>query len=113
MWIKSVKMARIDPQVNIRVPQELKDKIEEAAKENGRSINSETVLRLEQSFVEQPDIKPSFNDPEFRAKLERAMDIFSRIEYSNVVEEDSNHKTVNITITKKRTVEPLNKKPAE
>lgn len=37
-------------QVNFRMPQELKEKLEQAAKESGRSITSELTNRLEQSF---------------------------------------------------------------
>lgn len=44
-------MARRDPQFNVRIPAELKQAIEEAAKENNRSINSEIVYRLQQSFA--------------------------------------------------------------
>jgi hypothetical protein len=40
----------IQTQFNLRVPQELKEKVEVAAKESGRSINAEAVYRLEQSF---------------------------------------------------------------
>lgn len=43
-------MARSHPQVNFRMPQELKDRLEQSAKENGRSITSELVIRLENSF---------------------------------------------------------------
>lgn len=43
-------MARTDPQVNFRLPQELKDRLEQSAKENGRSVTSELVIRLEQSY---------------------------------------------------------------
>lgn len=43
-------MARNDPQVNFRMPQVLKDKLEQSAKDNGRSITSEVVIRLEDSF---------------------------------------------------------------
>ncbi|CAM4282558.1 Arc family DNA-binding protein [Acinetobacter pragensis] len=43
-------MARTDPQFNLRVPIELKQQVENAAKESGRSINAEAVFRLEQSF---------------------------------------------------------------
>lgn len=43
-------MARIDPQLNIRIPAELKTQIEEAAHENGRSMNAEIVARLNESF---------------------------------------------------------------
>lgn len=43
-------MARTDPQVNFRIPADLKDRIEQAAIENGRSITGELVTRLEESF---------------------------------------------------------------
>lgn len=45
-------MARTDPQFNLRVPQELKQLVEDAAKKSGRSINAEAVFRLEQSFTQ-------------------------------------------------------------
>ena len=43
-------MSREDPQLKIRLPLELKEKITESAAEYGRSINSEVVTRLEESF---------------------------------------------------------------
>lgn len=43
-------MARNDPQVNFRIPQELKDMLENSAKDNGRSITQELINRLEHSF---------------------------------------------------------------
>ena len=43
-------MARNDPQMNLRVPMELKEKIEKAALDNGRTITAEAVYRLEESF---------------------------------------------------------------
>jgi predicted DNA-binding protein len=43
-------MARTDPQVNFRIPAELKDKLDEAAKENGRTLTAELILRLEMTF---------------------------------------------------------------
>ncbi|QQN40338.1 Arc family DNA-binding protein [Acinetobacter sp. CS-2] len=47
-------MARTDPQVNFRIPAELKDKLDNAAKENGRTLTAELILRLEMTF-EQDD----------------------------------------------------------
>ena len=43
-------MARTDPQVNLRMPAELKDRLDEAAELNKRSLTAETVARLEASF---------------------------------------------------------------
>ncbi len=41
-------------QFNLRVPQELKDKIEEASKKSGRSINAEAAYRLERGLLPTP-----------------------------------------------------------
>lgn len=48
-------MARTDPQMNLRVPMELKENIEKAALDNGRTITAEAVYRLEKSF--EPELK--------------------------------------------------------
>lgn len=44
-------MSRTDPQVNFRMPQELRDKLEAASKANKRTLTAEIVARLQQSFV--------------------------------------------------------------
>lgn len=44
-------MARTDPQVNFRMPQELRDKLEDASKANKRTLTAEIVDRLESSFA--------------------------------------------------------------
>lgn len=49
-------MSREDPQMKIRLPADLKDQIEAAAKDSGRSMNAEIVARLEQSFGIKPDV---------------------------------------------------------
>lgn len=43
-------MARTDPQVNIRMPARLKERLESARDESKRSLNSEIVERLERSL---------------------------------------------------------------
>ena len=43
-------MARNDPQVNLRMPADLKDRLDAAAEENKRSLTAEVVARLEESF---------------------------------------------------------------
>lgn len=45
-------MSRKDPQINIRLPQVLKERIHEVAMLNGRSVNAEVVYRLESSFLQ-------------------------------------------------------------
>lgn len=44
-------MARNDPQVNLRVPAELKRRLDDAARDNRRSLTAEVVARLEASFA--------------------------------------------------------------
>lgn len=44
-------MSREDPQLRIRLPIELKEKIEDVSKVNARSMNAEIVQRLEASFL--------------------------------------------------------------
>lgn len=44
-------MSREDPQLRIRIPIELKEKIEVSAKENNRSMNAEIVQRLERTYL--------------------------------------------------------------
>ncbi len=47
-------MSREDPQLRIRLPIELKEKVEAAAKENGRSMNSEIVQILQNALGDPP-----------------------------------------------------------
>jgi len=47
-------MARDDPHFRLRIPADLKEKIEVFAKANNRSINAEIVSRLEGSFHSSP-----------------------------------------------------------
>ena len=44
-------MARTDPQINLRIPVDLKSKVEEAAVDSGRSTNAEILWRLEGSLA--------------------------------------------------------------
>ncbi|PHZ21552.1 Arc family DNA-binding protein [Yersinia massiliensis] len=46
-------MSREDPQLRIRLPIELKEKIEESAKGNNRSMNAEIVQRLDASYLSE------------------------------------------------------------
>ncbi|MGH1475294.1 Arc family DNA-binding protein [Yersinia proxima] len=44
-------MARDEPKVNIRLPQELKDKLHELAAKNKRSVNAEVVAAIEEALI--------------------------------------------------------------
>lgn len=48
---KAFIMANV--QFNLRVPEELKQKIDKSSQESGRSINAEATYRLEQSFAQE------------------------------------------------------------
>ena len=43
-------MARTDPQLNFRIPAELKERLESASLQNKRTLTAELVARLEASF---------------------------------------------------------------
>lgn len=60
-------MAQDYLQVNFRIPTELKEQIEEAAKENNRSITSELVSRLERTFQEDELTQIKQSHPEINA----------------------------------------------
>jgi hypothetical protein len=45
-----VMTTRLDPQLKIRLPLNLKRQLKQRAKENNRSTNAEIVFRLERSF---------------------------------------------------------------
>lgn len=55
-------MARTDQQFPLRLSPELKEKLENACKESGRSKNAEAVYRLEQTFSQnQNDFNAGYN----------------------------------------------------
>lgn len=48
-------MSREDPQLRIRLPIELKEKVENSAKLNNRSMNAEIIFRLNLSYLLDED----------------------------------------------------------
>ena len=44
-------MARDEPQINLRIPDDLKDRLDHASTTNTRSLTAEVVARLEESFT--------------------------------------------------------------
>ena len=43
-------MARDDPQINLRIPADLKDRLDRASLKTKRSLTAEVVARLEETF---------------------------------------------------------------
>lgn len=52
-------MSKREPQINLRLPQELKDKVHDIATENHRSVNSELVRMVESCVAEYEFFKES------------------------------------------------------
>ncbi len=48
-------MARSDPTIYMRIPQELKDQLDAEAAKNRRSVTAEVVDRLQRSFLQRSD----------------------------------------------------------
>ena len=64
-----------DIQFNLRIPEELKEKIKESAIENGRSINAEAQYRLEQSFTNSTSVEVQFWKDEASALLQQLKEL--------------------------------------
>ncbi|MDZ7491363.1 Arc family DNA-binding protein [Proteus mirabilis] len=76
-------MSREDPQLRIRLPIELKNRIETVAKENLRSMNAEIVQRLEVSILNDIPVNnvisaSAARDIANKAKVELERIIFKR-----------------------------------
>ena len=66
-------MSRADPQINIRVPIELKKEIEHAAINNSRSLNAEVVLRLQESLKANKLDKSTLSTEELLEELTKRL----------------------------------------
>lgn len=64
-------MSREDPQMKIRLPVDLKEQVELAAAEAGRSLNAEIVERLRRTFARS--IVPEQERAELVALIEEAL----------------------------------------
>ncbi|WP_428945303.1 Arc family DNA-binding protein [Pantoea sp. FN060301] len=76
-------MSREDPQFRVRLPIELKEKVEVAAKVNGRSLNAEIVHRLDVSFLNEAPTDELISAKDAiqiikKAKHELALTVFNR-----------------------------------
>lgn len=67
-------MKQTDPQMKIRLPSGLKEKIAESALANGRSQNAEIVARLEASFDPDKTLLPEISDETAERLMVRFID---------------------------------------
>lgn len=74
-------MAKDYSQVNFRIPTKLKEDIEKAALENERSITSELVSRLEESFEEKNSLPPEVIEAleQSNCNLDRAIKLINKL----------------------------------
>lgn len=72
-------MSREDPQLRIRLPIELKERIEEAATAGGRSMNAEIVQRLDLSFPTELQAGELMSAKEALNIVKKAKDELSRV----------------------------------
>ncbi len=52
-------MARDEPQINLRIPADLKDRLDRASEKHKRSLTAEVVARLEETFAAGKDSEAS------------------------------------------------------
>ncbi|ELO0856425.1 Arc family DNA-binding protein [Citrobacter amalonaticus] len=80
-------MSREDPQLRIRLPIELKEKIEDSAKANNRSMNAEIVQRLDGSFLAEVPEDEVISAEEAIQIVSRARDELSAIIFKRTFSE--------------------------
>ncbi|MBD1228389.1 Arc family DNA-binding protein [Xenorhabdus griffiniae] len=80
-------MSREDPQLRIRLPIELKEKIEETAKANSRSMNAEIVQRLDVSFLNEPAADELISAKDAIHIISNAKDELSKVIFKRTVAE--------------------------
>lgn len=78
-------MGRDDPQFNLRLPYELKEKVKQRAKANGRSLNAE-IVQIVADSLEKPTPVIGYRDD-----AEREADSVSREIQKLVFERISEH----------------------
>jgi len=80
-------MSREDPQLRIRLPIDLKEKIEESAKSNSRSMNAEIVQRLDSSFLSEISSDELISAKDALHIINKAKDELSRIIFQRTFSE--------------------------
>ncbi|WP_279047206.1 Arc family DNA-binding protein [Cedecea davisae] len=96
-------MSREDPQLRIRLPSELKGKIEDAAKTSGRSMNAEIVQRLDASFSVEIPTDKQISAKEALSIIQKAKEELSRIIFKRTFAEITKkiklgHSTFNVEL---------------
>lgn len=61
----------LNPQYNLRWPEELRQKVAQSAKEHNRSMNADIVARLEQSFEPEIQVHETL---EFKLMMQSCLD---------------------------------------
>lgn len=80
-----------DIQFNLRIPEELKEKIKEAASQSGRSINAEAQLRLEESFNPSKSISAE--------KVTSLMDVSERLIKNLTLQNQNSYKMLELVLS--------------
>ncbi|WVD66770.1 Arc family DNA-binding protein [Orbus sturtevantii] len=105
-------MSREDPQLRIRLPIELKEKIQNLAEKNNRSMNAEIVTALEMalSVYDNSDIEAinnPHNNPKAIASMAGMLKTLPRNELATFIE---NLATISATQAANKILSELNKK---
>ncbi|QIO48175.1 Arc family DNA-binding protein (plasmid) [Rhizobium leguminosarum bv. trifolii] len=87
-------MSRGDPHFRLRIPEDLKREIETAARANSRTITSEVIYRLEQSFHRSPTNKRGLVEEieAIRMRLAHVQDLLQKQELSTGSQNHENRK---------------------
>lgn len=84
-------MAREDLQFRLRIPEELKAKIEKSAVENNRSMTAEIISRLERSYEIDPEIPTLLTSvDDLYRQMERLQNRVDALEFSTGVADSYN-----------------------
>lgn len=81
-------MSREDHQMKIRLPADLKEKIDESAKAYKRSLNADIIARLEHSFLMEPELSPlKMPESELLQKISKLAIIFENLDIEQLKED--------------------------
>lgn len=67
------RMRKDDPQINLRIPPALKERIQQAAKTNHRTQTAEILARLQESFDEENTYTSSVERPDLTEEVRREL----------------------------------------